>query len=53
MESAMLNNLLMQAARNQSEGDLELMCRNFDFETEKQSQWLLYRINMSRSFVEA
>lgn len=55
MEAALFNNLILQAAAATSENDIELMCSNFEDETSKQSEWLIYRINMAvrRAFVEA
>lgn len=47
MEAALMNSLLLHASAAMSENDLEFMCSNFERETEKQSQWLLYRLNMA------
>jgi len=46
MESALFNYLLLQSSSNESENDLEQMCNYFERETEKQSQWLMYRLHM-------
>jgi hypothetical protein len=55
MEAALLNNILLQASSEEAQNDLELMCCNFEREIEKQSQWLMYRINVAarRSTVDA
>lgn len=47
MEALMLNNLLLQASADQSEHDLELLCCNFERDTQKQTEWLMYRIMMT------
>lgn len=56
MYAALLNNLLLQTSAEESgNNDLELICNDFERETEKQSQWLMYRINVAvrRSTVDA
>ena len=55
MEALMLYSLLEQTASMQEEHDLEMISCNFERETEKQAEWLSYRINMAirRMAVEA
>ncbi|MGE5418577.1 MAG: hypothetical protein ACM3UT_00255 [Chloroflexota bacterium] len=56
MDAALLINILLHASSEESANDdLQLMCNNFERETEKQSQWLMYRINLAvrRSAVHA
>lgn len=55
MEALMLYSLLGQTASLQEDQDLEMISCNFERETEKQAEWLSYRINMAirRLAVEA
>ena len=47
MEAAMLNSLLLQASSDDPENETECLYLDFESEIEKQSQWLMYRINMT------
>ncbi len=47
MEAAMFNNMLLQSFSEDSEDNPDNLYGEFERETEKQSQWLMYRINMT------
>jgi hypothetical protein len=47
MEASILNNLLIQVSSGDPESDPDPVFCDFDAETEKQSQWLMYRINIT------